>query len=153
MRGEMPGVGFAFGPLGLIALLSFVFAYGLAMAEERLQVRKSVPVLIAAALVWVFVGLAYAVAGQSAGEIAQHDLLEFAELFLFLIPALTFVNTLEERGLFDALRAKLVQSRLSLRGVFWVTVGLAFIVSPIADNLTTALLLGTVAMALGRGQS
>jgi Na+/H+ antiporter NhaD/arsenite permease-like protein len=77
--------------------------------------------------------------------------LDFAELLLFLIPAMTFVNTLEERGLFDVLRAKLIASGLSLRAVFWITGGLAFVVSPVADNLTTALLLGTVAMAVGRG--
>jgi Na+/H+ antiporter NhaD/arsenite permease-like protein len=140
--------------LGLAALLAFVAAYGLAVAEERLHVRKSVPVLSAAALVWVLVGIAYAGAGQSAavGDLARHALLDFAELLLFLIPAMTFVNTLEERGLFDVLRAKLISSGLSLRAVFWVTGALAFVVSPIADNLTTALLLGTVAMAVGRSQ-
>jgi Na+/H+ antiporter NhaD/arsenite permease-like protein len=139
---------------GVLALVVFVGAYGLAMAEERLHVRKSVPVLLAAALIWGLVGMAFAGAGQSAavGELARHTLLDFAELLLFLIPAMTFVNTLEERGLFDVLRAKLVSSGLSLRAVFWVTGGLAFVVSPIADNLTTALLLGTVAMAVGRGQ-
>jgi Na+/H+ antiporter NhaD/arsenite permease-like protein len=65
---------------------------------------------------------------------------------------MTFVNTLEERALFDVLRAKLVSAGRSLRAVLWVTGALAFVVSPIADNLTTALLLGTVAMAVGRGQ-
>jgi citrate transporter len=128
-------------PLGIGSLLIFGLAYALAMAEERLQVRKSVPVLVAAAVVWVLVGIQYAVAGQShvAAEIARKTLLDFAELLLFLIPAMTFVNTLEERGLFEVLRAWLVRRRLSMRAIFWVSGTLAFVVSPIAHNLTTAL--------------
>ncbi|MDQ3811342.1 MAG: sodium:proton antiporter NhaD, partial [Chloroflexota bacterium] len=135
------------------ALLCFVLAYGIAVAEERLQVRKSVPVMVAALLIWILVALAYASVGQvaAAGEAARHTMLEFAALLLFLVPAMTFVNTLEDRGLFDALRVWLIERGLSLRALFWVTGMLAFVVSPIADNLTTALLLGAVAMSVGRG--
>ena len=43
---------------GLGGLLGFGVAYAEAMTEERLQVRKSVPVLVAAALVWLLVGMA-----------------------------------------------------------------------------------------------
>jgi Na+/H+ antiporter NhaD/arsenite permease-like protein len=123
------------------------------MAEERLQVRKSVPVLVAAIVIWILVGLAFAQngGGEAAAELARHTLLDFAELMLFLIPAMTFVNTLEERGVFDSMRIWLIQRGLSLRALFWVTGALAFVISPIADNLTTALLMGAVAMAVGRG--
>ena len=138
---------------GIAALICFVTAYGLAMAEERLQVRKSVPVLVAAGVIWILVGIAYRDQNQTAAmaDIARHTILDYAELLLFLIPAMTFVNTLEERGLFDALRVWLIRRGLSLQALFWVTGALAFIVSPVADNLTTALLVGTVAMAVGRG--
>src|SRR5687768_1862316 len=103
------------------------------MAEERLQVRKSVPVLLAAIVIWSLVGFAFAEQGASAQatDVAHHTLLDFAQLMLFLIPAMTFVNTLEERGLFDALRVWLIQRGLSLRALFWVTGALAFVVSPI----------------------
>ncbi|HEY0581158.1 MAG TPA: sodium:proton antiporter NhaD [Chloroflexota bacterium] len=138
---------------GITALACFAIAYGIAMAEERLQVRKSVPVLAAAGLIWILVGVAFAQQGASSAvaDIARHTILEYAELLLFLIPAMTFVNTLQDRGLFDALRVWLIQAGLSLRALFWVTGGLAFLVSPFADNLTTALLLGAVAVAVGRG--
>jgi Na+/H+ antiporter NhaD/arsenite permease-like protein len=140
--------------LGLTALAMFLAAYGAVMAEETLQLRKSQPVLLAAGAVWLLVGLVYAQTGSPAAATAaaEHNLLAFAELFLFLLVAMTYVNTLEERGLFDALRAGLVGRGLSLRGLFWVTGGLAFLVSPVADNLTTALVLGAVAAAVGQSR-
>jgi Na+/H+ antiporter NhaD/arsenite permease-like protein len=138
---------------GIAALACFVVAYAVAMAEERLQVRKSVPVLVAAGLIWLCVGIGYVEHGHSAAvlELARETVLDFAELLLFLIPAITFVNTLQELGLFEALRVWLTQRGVSLRVLFWIVGALAFSVSPVADNLTTALLVGAVAMAVGAG--
>ena len=139
---------------GLTALGLFVVAYGLVMVEERLHLRKSIPVLVAAGLIWLLVSLAYTLLGhaEAATEAVQHNLLEFAELFLFLLVAMTYVNTLEERWVFNALRTWLVNRRLSLRSLFWVTGGLAFFISPVIDNLTTALVIGAVATAVGEGR-
>src|SRR5207247_7319300 len=121
---------------GIAALACFVVAYGVAMAEERLQVRKSVPVLVAAIVIWILVGLAFAQngSGEVAAELARHTLLDFAELMLFLIPAMTFVNTLEERGVFDSMRLWLIRRGVSLRALFWVTGALSFLISRIAVN-------------------
>ena len=138
---------------GIAALGCLVVAYAIAMSEERLQVRKSVPVLVAALLIWILVGIGFAIHGaaEEAANLARHTLLEFAELLLFLIPAMTFVNTLQDRGVFDVLRVWLIRRGLSLRALFWATGTLAFLLSPVADNLTTALLMGAVVMAVGRG--
>ena len=46
--------------------------------------------------------------------------------------------------MFDALGAWLVNKRFSLRQLFWITGLLAFFISPMADNLTTALVICTV---------
>jgi Na+/H+ antiporter NhaD/arsenite permease-like protein len=137
--------------VGAAVLCIFVVAYVLVILEERLQLRKSVPVLVGAGLIWVLIGLSYAQLGDVAvaAEAVRHNLLDFAELLLFLIVAMTYVNTMEERGVFDALRAWLLGRALSLRALFWVTGALAFVISPFADNLTTALVMGTIAIALG----
>ncbi|MBM3779814.1 MAG: sodium:proton antiporter [Acidimicrobiia bacterium] len=129
-------------------------AYAAVAAEEQLHLRKSIPVLVAAGLVWLLVGVGIAQTGgdaHGASEAAKHNLLDFAELFLFLVVSMTYVNTLDERGLFGAVRGWLVARRLSLRALFWVTGGIAFVLSPVADNLTTALILGAVVMAIGQG--
>jgi NhaD family Na+/H+ antiporter len=86
---------------------------------------------------------------QLAEAAVRHNLLEFAELMLFLLVAMTYINAMEERRLFEWLREKLIASGLGLRSLFWLTGILAFFISPIADNLTTALLMCAVVMAVG----
>ncbi len=137
---------------GAIAcVLIFVLAYALVIAEETIHLRKSKPVMVAAGIIWLVVAILYSQSGDThtAEAAVRHNLLEFAELFLFLLAAMTYINTMEERGIFDLLRAWLVSRRFSLRTVFWLTGAISFVLSPIADNLTTALLMSTVVMSVG----
>lgn len=137
---------------GYLALAIFVVAYVLVIFEETTQLRKSKPVLIAAGLIWALIGMAYAAAnmGEKAEEAAQHVIMEYGELFLFLLVAITYVNTLEERRVFDVLRVKLTGKKLSYRNLFWLTGTLAFFLSGVLDNLTTSLVMGAVVLAIGR---
>jgi Na+/H+ antiporter NhaD/arsenite permease-like protein len=136
---------------GYASLAVFGFAYLLVISEETIHLRKSKPVMIAAGIIWALVALTLGGMGdyETAEAAVRHNLLEFAELFLFLLAAMTYINAMDERGVFGALRSLLVSRGMSLRGIFWVTGLLAFVISPIADNLTTALLMATVVMALG----
>jgi Na+/H+ antiporter NhaD/arsenite permease-like protein len=77
-------------------------------------------------------------------------LLEYAELLLFLLAAMTYVNAMSERNLFEALRMRLLQRGLGYRQLFWATGALAFCMSPMIDNLTTALVMCAVVLAVGR---
>ena len=136
---------------GYLSLLIFVVAYILVILEETTQLRKSKPVLMAAGLIWALIGMAYAAAGlgEQAEAAAQRVILEYGELFLFLLVAITYVNTLEERRVFDVLRVKLTSRNLSYRKLFWLTGIFAFFLSSVLDNLTTALIMGAVALAIG----
>ncbi len=136
---------------GITSVIVFVLAYLLVMGEEFLHLRKSKPVIVAAGIIWALIGVAYALHGDqhTAGEAVRHNLLEYAELMLFLLAAMTYINTLEERNVFKALRAWLVSSGFSLKTIFWLTGLLAFFISPVADNLTTALVMAAVVMAVG----
>jgi len=137
--------------MGMFAVLLFVAAYALVIFEEQLHLRKSKPVIVAAGVIWVLVALAYQALGKPdhAHAAILHNLTEYAELFLFLLAAMTYINAMEERNVFSALRSWLVTRGFTLRTLFWMTGALAFVISPIADNLTTALLMGAVAMAVG----
>ncbi|MBH0203694.1 MAG: sodium:proton antiporter NhaD [Nitrospira sp.] len=139
--------------IGYMALAVFLIAYVLVIVEEGLHLRKSKPVMVAAGVIWILTALAYATQEQShlVAELLRHNLLEYAELLLFLLSAMTYINTMVERQIFAALRTRLVSLGLSFRAVFWLTGTLAFLISPVADNLTTALVMGAVVMAIGGG--
>ena len=138
--------------VGYTCLIIFVVAYGLVMAEEYTHMRKSKPVLLAAGIIWGIIGWIYASHGftHAAETAVRHNILEYAELFLFLLVAMTYINAMQERLVFETLRVKLVCAGFSFRKLFWITGVLAFFISPVADNLTTALLMCAVVMAIGK---
>lgn len=141
--------------VGWLSIVLFLVAYLLVMAEEFTHLRKSKPVIIAAGLIWGFIAWVYTSHGltTTAEQAVRHNLLEYAELMLFLLVAMTYINAMEERRIFDALRAWLVRSGFGFRSLFWITGILAFFISPIADNLTTALLMCAVVLAVGGDNS
>ena len=138
--------------VGIAALAIFVIAYLFVMAEEFTHLRKSKPVILAAGIIWAMIAFVYAGNGDNHSvEVAlRHNLLEFAELFLFLLAAMTYVNAMDERRVFQSLRARLVSLGFGYRSLFWLTGLLAFFLSPIIDNLTTALVMCAVLMAVGK---
>lgn len=137
---------------GIAALVIFAVAYVLVMSEELTQLRKSKPVILAAGAIWAVIAFDYHALGLAhVPEAAfKATLVDFAELFLFLLAAMTYVHTLQERHVFKALRSWLVRRRYGYRTIFWFTGILAFILSPLIDNLTTALVMCAIVMAVGR---
>ena len=139
--------------VGIASLLLFFVAYLVVMAEEFTHLRKSKPVMLAAGIIWALIAWHY----QShdiphvVETALRHNLEEYAELMLFLLVAMTFINAMEERNVFEALRSWLIRKGFGYRALFWVTGLLAFFISPVADNLTTALLMAAVVMAVGGG--
>jgi Na+/H+ antiporter NhaD/arsenite permease-like protein len=122
------------------------------MTEETTTLRKSKPVMLGAGIIWVVIGYAapeYGVTHEQLKAAISHDLGEYSSLFLFLFAAMTYIAALERGNVFAALRAWLVSKGLSYRQLFWVTGVIAFFLSAIADNLTTALVMGAVILALG----
>ncbi len=136
---------------GYITLAIFFLAYALVIAEEKTHFRKSKPVILSAGIIWIIIALLCKSEGltHAASEAVKPIFLEFSELLLFLLVAMTYVNTMEERNVFAMLRSWLVKKGFSYRQCFWVTGTLAFFISPVADNLTTALLMCAVATAVG----
>jgi Na+/H+ antiporter NhaD/arsenite permease-like protein len=139
---------------GIVAVIIFVIAYTLVIAEEKLHMRKSKPMIVGAGIIWVLVAMAFQSVGKTdeIHRLLDHNLLEFVELLLFLLAAMTFINTMEERNVFAALRGWLVSKGFSLFSIFWITGVLAFFISPVADNLTTALLMSAVVIAVAGGK-
>jgi len=137
--------------VGITSVLLFIVAYLVVMAEEFTHLRKSKPVMLAAGIIWALIAWYY----QShdiphmVEAALRHNLEEYAELMLFLLVAMTYINAMDERNVFEALRSWLIRKGFGYRALFWVTGILAFFISAVADNLTTALLMVAVVMAVG----
>ena len=143
--------------VGYISLIIFVLAYALVMVEEFSHLRKSKPVIISAALIWGIIAFYLSSQPGSHSEnleqALEHNILEFAELFLFLLVAMTYINALQERNVFDFIRYKLISKGFNFRQLFLITGVITFFLSPIADNLTTALVMCSVLLACGKGNN
>ena len=138
-------------PVGYISLFIFILAYALVVTEEVTHLRKSKPVLFAAGTIWAMIAWMGSKYDDShhVEEAIMHAFSEFSQLMLFLLVAMTFINSMTERNVFNKLRSRLLAQDYSYRTLFWVTGVITFFLSPIADNLTTALVMCAVVMAVG----
>ncbi len=150
-----PGFDLTTHPVGWLALALFLLAYAAVIAEERIHIAKSKPVMLAAGLIWGL--LAWWTATDDGNPVVRHlfeeMFIEYAEVFFFLVVAMTYVTAMGERNVFEALRAQLVKRNFSFRQLFWITGALAFVLSPVLDNLTTALVMSAVILAVGAGNA
>ena len=140
-------------PVGIISIIVFIIAYAFVMTEEVTHLRKSKPVLFAAGLIWAMIAWVGAQTGDSYAvkKEIMHAFDEFNQLMLFLLVAMTYINSMSERNVFEKLRSILLSQDFSYKKLFWITGFISFFLSPIADNLTTALTMCAVVLAVGKG--
>ncbi len=138
--------------VGYLAIFIFSVAYMLAMTEEVTELNKSKPMVLAASLIWAFIAGIYVTGGmrEAAGHAFRACLEGYAELFLFIMVSMAYLNAMENRGVFDNLRVWLLSKGFSYRKLFWITGIMSFFMSSVCNNLTTALLMGAVISAMGK---
>ncbi len=139
--------------VGIAALIIFVVGYYFVAMEEHYHIDKAKPALLTGTFLFILIAAYYAINGMSMDLVhtqAQHLILEIAEIFFFLFVAMTYIESMIHMGVFDRLKYNLVSKGYTYRKLFWVTGVLAFFISPIADNLTTALILSTVLITIER---
>lgn len=140
--------------VGIAVLVVFVIGYYFIAAEEKYHINKAKPALFIGTFLFMIIGMFVALMhpewqGDLHTEI-QHLILEIAEIFFFLFVAMTYIESLLERDVFETLKYKLVSKGFTYKRLFWITGVIAFFLSPIADNLTTALILSTVLITLDK---
>lgn len=138
---------------GIASLLIFVIGYYFIATEEKYHINKAIPALNTGTLMFMIIGIYFTINGLDV-EPLHHEMkvliLEIAEIFFFLFVAMTFIETMIERNIFDVLKYKLVSKGYTYVQLFWLTGFLAFFISPFADNLTTALILSTVIFTIDK---
>ena len=148
--GLAPTLGQTGSVIGIICLAMFVISYVFVMTEEFTGLRKSKPVIMAAGFIWILTAYLAIQQGYGRDEIRgrlMHDLMNYAELLLFLLVSMTYTNAMTERNVFEVLRSWLSKKHFSYRQLFWISGIIAFFLSSFANNMTTALLVGAVVMA------
>ena len=139
--------------VGIAVLAVFIIGYYFIATEEKYEINKAKPALFIGTFSFMLIGIYYALNAFDPAPL-HHEMTvlieEIAEIFFFLFVAMTFIETLIERGVFDVLKYNLVSKGYSYKKLFWLTGLLAFFISPVADNLTTALILSTVLFTIDK---
>lgn len=139
--------------VGFLALGVFVIGYYFVAMEEKYHMDKAKPALFIGTFMFMLIAVYYMLNSMDMNLVhtqAQHLILEIAEIFFFLFVAMTYIETLIHMNVFEKLKYSLVSKGHNYRKLFWLTGFLAFFLSPIADNLTTALILSTVLITIER---
>ncbi len=147
--GAIPDITFTW--VGYASLVIFVVGYYFVAMEEHYHIDKAKPALLTGTFIFMLVAFYYMQHGMDMNLVhtqAQHLILEIAEIFFFLFVAMTYIESMIHMKVFDKLKYNLISKGYTYRQLFWVTGILAFFISPIADNLTTALILSTVLITI-----
>lgn len=135
---------FSFKMQTLIAI-AFIAGYLLIILEQVIRLNKTATALFLGMALWIL----WSFSGQSQEEIhtalAGH-LMEIAEIVFFLLGAMLIVEVIDEVQGFEILTSR-IRTR-SKRTLFWILGTIGFLLSPILDNLTTAIVMMTVVKKL-----
>ncbi|MEY3090786.1 MAG: hypothetical protein RL113_1102 [Pseudomonadota bacterium] len=141
--------------VGIISLMIFIIGYYFIAAEDKYHINKAKPALFIGTGIFMLIGVYFAMHGLDGHALegaVEHLIIEIAEIFFFLFVAMTYIEAMIDRAVFSALRYNLVSKGYSYRKLFWITGLLAFFISPVADNLTTALILSTVLITIDKSK-
>jgi Na+/H+ antiporter NhaD/arsenite permease-like protein len=122
----------------MILLLVFVFtASYLAIAfEHALKINKTAPALISGVLCWT-IYIMFSDNKELVSEQLLENIGEFSGILFFLMGAMTIVEIIDLHDGFQIITQKIIQT--NKRKLIWIIAGIAFFLSPILDNLTTAI--------------
>jgi len=137
--------------VGIVSLAIFIVSYYFVATEEKYEIDKAKPALLAGTFLFMLIASYYAMNGLDMNLVhneVKHLILEIAEIFFFLFVAMTYIESMIHLGVFDRLKYNLVSKGYTYKKLYWLTGLLAFFISPVADNLTTALILATVLITI-----
>ena len=122
--------------LGLVAL-----AFVLIVIEDIIHVNKAKTTLFFGTLCWILLFI-FAESDASREHVQhqlEHNLLEIATLWLFLMSTMTFVAYLNSKGFISQIVQRALPAQLSERKLMFIVASFAFVFSSFADNVTATL--------------
>ena len=97
--------------IGYLVLFIFAAGYYFIATEEKFEINKAKPALFIGTFSFMLIGIYFAINGLNPTPLhheMQKLILEIAEIFFFLFVAMTYIESLIERGVFDALKYRLI---------------------------------------------
>ncbi|MBY0420437.1 MAG: sodium:proton antiporter NhaD, partial [Pararheinheimera sp.] len=127
--------------LSAVILALVAIAFVMIVIEDIIHVNKAKTTLFFGTLCWILAFI-FPMHGATSAEISEqlnHNLLEIATLWLFLMSTMTFVAYLNSKGFISQVVQRLLPAELSERRLMFIIAVFAFVFSSFADNVTATL--------------
>ncbi|GJJ02067.1 sodium:proton antiporter [Duganella rhizosphaerae] len=119
-------------------IVVFVIAYAAIALEHPIGVNKSASALVGAGLLWTI----YALGGaepQLVAEKLDETVVATAQIVFFLMGAMAIVEVIDSHHGFEVITSRIKTTRLT--SLMWLVGLVAFFLSAVLDNLTTAIVM------------
>jgi len=134
----------------IIAAAVFLIGYAGIATEHRLHINKAAWALITGGVLWVLVALSHT---PHMEELLMETGHEIFSLVVFLLAAMSLVEILISCGIFDALRTKMLEYKLTNKKQFLIILTTVFFLSAVVDNLTATIIMIQIARKFFKGEN
>ena len=128
----------------LLIIILFIFGYLVIALEHNFNINKAGTALLLGVLCWTVYAL-YSTDTHFIGGLSHH-LADISEILFFLLGAMTIVELIDAHDGFDIITEKI--NTTNKRYLLIIVSVLAFVLSAVLDNLTTAIVMATVVKKL-----
>jgi Na+/H+ antiporter NhaD/arsenite permease-like protein len=130
--------------------LIFIICYILIILEEKIKIKKSTISIFFATIMWIII--TYLTQQSENSSLINSKIYEilhkYCELLIFLLITITYINVIKKTDIINNIKNKIAKNNISYKKIYWTTGFLAFFISPIADNLTTALFTSSILISM-----
>ena len=123
--------------MAIALLLVFGIGYFLIVTEAWIKINKTATALFTGVLCWIII--VFAQGSLPAVAALSHHLASISEILFFLLGAMTIVELVDAHEGFDVITSRITTTNKT--ALLWVVSLLAFFLSAVLDNLTTAIVM------------
>ena len=131
--------------ISFLIVTVFILGYLAIALEHNLKLNKAASALITGVLCWTI----YILQSSSSHEVVEelmHHLGDIASILFFLLGAMTIVELIDSHNGFDIITQKI--NTRSKKRLLWIITIITFFLSALLDNLTTAIVMTSLAIKL-----
>jgi Na+/H+ antiporter NhaD/arsenite permease-like protein len=129
----------------VLIIAIFVLGYAAVALEQRLKINKAASALLTGVLCWT-VYVLFAANREAVAEQLLHHLGNLSGILFFLMGAMTIVEIIDAHDGFEVITRRITTN--SKRKLLWIICLLTFFLSAALDNLTTAIVMASMARKL-----